>query len=1121
MSALRYKTRAGSAPQGKPRVYFCCHPEDFSLWFEPLSKELLELWDCALWYAEGDPWGDADEEDFADSLAQMQLFVIPISEAFLHEENYARVKEFPLAMERHIPVLPILVNSGLASDFNRICGNIQFLDRTSTDVTEIPYREKLKSFLSSVLVTEELTQKIRAAFDAYVFLSYRKKDRKYAQELMHLIHENEFCRDIAIWYDEFLTPGEDFNASIQEALQKSQLFALAVTPNLVNEKNYVMDIEYPMARQEGKEILAVELRPTDRSLLEQYYADIPRCVDSHDPASLSSSLAESLRDIAIRENDSSPEHLLFIGLAYLGGIDVEVDPARGVELITDAAEDGLPEAMDKLVSLYRTGDGVPLDQDKALLWQDRLVGVREDSFREKGVGGEALLDSLRQLAELCLECQQYPRAAEACQKLWSELDSIAERLNRETARVNTLWYHDKMGTIWREQGLLVQARAEFQTHKQAATQYWEETGTADALYLLMHSCSQLGQLSLTEGNLEQAQAHYRKAMELAELADRQLCSVLSMSRRLVVGMEYGYVLLRQKNLACALDTYEGLLPLARRLAEDGSARTMEMLSQCCQCLSDLYSDLGQHQKALDCERQSLSIARQLADQAPSLHNLRRLLGDEIRWGDLLFRLNPPGSPLPPEILEHYTISLSLAQQLVKRTGSPWSWLGLAQVRDRISRFYGAAGDEQKEFDFLTQAVQAAEQAAGSSGGIEAKRALSGYLSRLALLSRENQNEEQARSYRKKSFQLDQEIAEETQAMEDQVAIARDHLAMSVWAQDRGDGKAAMDHLRQAVQLCEKAVELEPSVTQYRRALADCYVAMGRLYLEKGDAKSARLYQQKGLELEESLQKEDTSHLSRWSLAAKYQEQGDSFCSQGDWSKAWPYYQRYLQIYETLAEEESEKEHLQRLRSAWIHCCTSAMRYGYYRQAKEFAFRACSAGQQAFALDQDSIAAYDSLLYSYRCIVELCLLQKELDQADHYAGVCCRMAKRIPQLFPHIHTYGGSTLEEYAGTRIQLVMQIYIERAQDLTGEEEYDLAVDVYEGAIRCAEAFLELFPGNREGRHRLALLHWRCANIWPDGYLPYYLKKARKLWEELAQEFPDDTEYAHNTDVIRKILDS
>ena len=160
-------------------------------------------------------------------------------------------------------------------DFNRICGNLQFLDRTSSDLTEIPYAEKLKNFLESVLVPDDLSRRIRAAFDAYVFLSYRKKDRKYAQELMRLIHENDFCRDIAIWYDEFLTPGENFNDSIREALKKSRLFALAVTPNLVNEKNYVMDIEYPMALQSGKKILAAELCTTDRKLLEQYYEDIP------------------------------------------------------------------------------------------------------------------------------------------------------------------------------------------------------------------------------------------------------------------------------------------------------------------------------------------------------------------------------------------------------------------------------------------------------------------------------------------------------------------------------------------------------------------------------------------------------------------------------------------------------------------------------------------------------------------------------------------------------------------------------------------------------------------------------------------------------------------------------
>ena len=70
--------------------------------------------------------------------------------------------------------------------------------------------------------TESAKEKIRAAFDAYIFLSYRKKDRAYAQELMHLIHKNRFCKDIAIWYDEFLTPGESFRANVEKMMRDIQ-----------------------------------------------------------------------------------------------------------------------------------------------------------------------------------------------------------------------------------------------------------------------------------------------------------------------------------------------------------------------------------------------------------------------------------------------------------------------------------------------------------------------------------------------------------------------------------------------------------------------------------------------------------------------------------------------------------------------------------------------------------------------------------------------------------------------------------------------------------------------------------------------------------------------------------
>ncbi|MCD8068546.1 MAG: toll/interleukin-1 receptor domain-containing protein, partial [Lachnospiraceae bacterium] len=172
-------------------------------------------------------------------LSRMQLFVIPITSRFLFKENSAREVYFQFAMDHHIPVLPLMQEGGLEEDFNRICGDLQFLDKNAaiSDPTAQPYEQKLETFLASVLLGDELAEKVRKAFDAYIFLSYRKKDRKYAQELMRLIHQNDFCRDIAIWYDEFLVPGEDFNHAIQDAMEKSELFTFVVTPNLLEQDN--------------------------------------------------------------------------------------------------------------------------------------------------------------------------------------------------------------------------------------------------------------------------------------------------------------------------------------------------------------------------------------------------------------------------------------------------------------------------------------------------------------------------------------------------------------------------------------------------------------------------------------------------------------------------------------------------------------------------------------------------------------------------------------------------------------------------------------------------------------------------------------------------------------------
>lgn len=66
-------------PKGRPRVYFCCHEQDFEKYFEPISDEIRKYQSNAtIWFynpALRVPQG----EDFEADLSQMQLFVIPVT----------------------------------------------------------------------------------------------------------------------------------------------------------------------------------------------------------------------------------------------------------------------------------------------------------------------------------------------------------------------------------------------------------------------------------------------------------------------------------------------------------------------------------------------------------------------------------------------------------------------------------------------------------------------------------------------------------------------------------------------------------------------------------------------------------------------------------------------------------------------------------------------------------------------------------------------------------------------------------------------------------------------------------------------------------------------------------
>jgi len=403
--------------RGKRRVYFTCHPDDFDKYFEKVTDDILKCANCAIFYTENmaEPLPEVYRE--AD-LGQMNLFVIPVTYNLLTKPNRAMDSDFAFADSKQgsIPVLPLVMEDNLDEFFKARFGARQYLMPFASDRTAISYEKKLSRYLASVLLDDETVERVRKAFDAYVFLSYRKKDRQFANELMHFIHKNPLYRDVAIWYDEFLTPGESFEKNIGAALENCNLFALLVTPNLINEKNYVRDVEYPMAKNAGKPVIPAEMQKTDRKELEKQYDNLPDCVDAYNDDDLSKSISEALKKISLKANENDPEHNFLIGMAYFSGIDVEINGEYAVELMTSAAEARLPEAMITLYAIYQSGERMKIDFDKSLYWAEKLYAYYSE---KEGKTSENALNWLNNVVFAQLSKGDFANAAPLAEKAYA------------------------------------------------------------------------------------------------------------------------------------------------------------------------------------------------------------------------------------------------------------------------------------------------------------------------------------------------------------------------------------------------------------------------------------------------------------------------------------------------------------------------------------------------------------------------------------------------------------------------------------------------------------------------------------------------------------------------------
>ena len=400
---LKYKTRYGTNGIPNMKVYIAFSEEDYRQYYEVLCGEILDSLNCAVYCRED--WDEPImEDDCTDYLDEMNTVILPVTRILLEGDSEPVSLEMLYAVKNHIPIIPILMEPDLQNLYIAKIGRlgndfamIQFLDRTASNPTEINYKDKLKKRLEQVAIGEELVSLIRSAFDAYIFLSYRKIDRGHARNLMQLLHNIPFCQNIAIWYDEYLTPGESWDTSIAEALARSILMILAVTPNINEPGNYIIEQEYPLAKKLGKEIIPIEIIPTELSVLKACFPEISIPIDVNNVDQIKLTLSRSISRLSLNSNAGTAEHRFMIGLSYLYGIDVEIDRPRAIQIIQGLAEDGLPEALHTMALIHQNGNGVSISYEYAFNWYKKYIA----SLKARGESKQEALETLRAYDEYC------------------------------------------------------------------------------------------------------------------------------------------------------------------------------------------------------------------------------------------------------------------------------------------------------------------------------------------------------------------------------------------------------------------------------------------------------------------------------------------------------------------------------------------------------------------------------------------------------------------------------------------------------------------------------------------------------------------------------------------------
>ena len=1045
---------------------------------------------CAIYfYNEEELRVGAEQPDIEGDLSEMNLVVIPVTTKLLMRENIAVGGILPFALEKHIPVLPLIMEGCLDEVYKKHFGSMQYLNPDSNDITAISFDEKLEKYLSGVLVGDELAQKVRDAFKAYIFMSYRKKDRKFAKELMKMIHSDDRFRDIAIWYDEYLVPGESFSEAIKDALEKSELFALVVTPNLLEEGNYVMRHEYPMAVCNNKVILPFEMDRTDREKLRERFENIPECLNKDDKEERERILLRYLAEMALEGSKDDPLHNYLIGLAYLDGIDVEVDNEKALNLIMGAAETGLPDAMKKLVSMYRDGNGVTRDYEKSAEWMEKLTGqYRTKWVSEKNFENELILvDSIWSLSEVYKELGKL-KEAERCYLEMTEISSKGKiEIQDSRVLVQNVPYLIKtkflslvgIGDIRKRLGDLLGA---LESYKEAMGLSKIISGgeSLEGLNYLSVCYTRMGSVKERLGDIPGAKEDYEESLIISERVaekSKTLYSRLNLSKGL--GM-VGDVIIKLGKLTETSGYYEKGLKIAKEIAEEkDSFENIRNVSVFYCRIGHLKKLLGDIKGAMESYEESINIRKTLAAKYKTIQSLIDLSGNYNSIGGVKeIQGDFKGA------LDCFEKALEINKSLMGKEVTYENRLALLVSYERIGKIKKIFGDIKGAGDCFEECIRIANELISVSNSLESKRALSVNMINMGDVKVLMGDKKDALSYYETALIIRKELAKESRTLSGLHDLIVNYGTIGDLKKDLGDTEGAIKYYLESKKLSEEAYR-SAKTNETIRDLSVSYGKITEIKESSNDLEGAKEYADESIRIIKEASDATDDLMIQEILMIGYYKAGMIRKRLGELIAARDYCEMAVK---TVQNIDCKKENIRLLRiisKIYLDLGFITKDSGDLKKTRSCYEESLKISERVIE-EKESIDNYRDLSVIYWSLGEVERSMNEKEKALNYYEIFLKTAQKIndDQLIS-IAQKGIKSLTDSNGVTVQ-----------DHKGADDTD-GFDLMESIIASAEEDVE--KKNYESA---------CNKILRAGQL---LDTARDIWESAKEKLRDfiESDYA------------